>query len=41
VWRFAGNAFVGDVLCAEAEFSAMIQDSTDDGENGDSPDGNR
>lgn len=35
VWRFAGEAFVGDVLCAEAEFSAMIQDSADDGENGD------
>jgi 3-hydroxyacyl-[acyl-carrier-protein] dehydratase len=27
VWRFAGEAYVGDVLCAEAEFSAMIQDS--------------
>ena len=27
VWRFAGEAYVGDILCAEAEFSAMIQDS--------------
>jgi len=26
VWKFAGQAFVGDVLCAEAEFSAMIHD---------------
>ena len=26
VWKFAGQAFVGDQLCAEAEFSAMIQD---------------
>ncbi|HTQ12408.1 MAG TPA: 3-hydroxyacyl-ACP dehydratase FabZ [Rhizomicrobium sp.] len=25
VWRFEGKAFVGDTLCAEAEFSAMIQ----------------
>ncbi len=25
VWRFAGEAYVGDKLCAEAEFSAMIQ----------------
>jgi 3-hydroxyacyl-[acyl-carrier-protein] dehydratase len=24
VWKFAGQAFVGDDLCAEAEFSAMI-----------------
>ena len=39
VWRFAGEAYVGDVLCAEAEFSAMIQDSAN-GE-GNSPDGNR
>jgi 3-hydroxyacyl-[acyl-carrier-protein] dehydratase len=41
VWRFAGEAFVGDVLCAEAEFSAMIGDSTDDGENGGSSNSNR
>jgi 3-hydroxyacyl-[acyl-carrier-protein] dehydratase len=26
VWKFEGQAFVGDVLCAEAEFSAMIHD---------------
>jgi 3-hydroxyacyl-[acyl-carrier-protein] dehydratase len=24
VWKFAGQVFVGDDLCAEAEFSAMI-----------------
>jgi len=24
VWRFEGKAYVGDTLCAEAEFSAMI-----------------
>ena len=39
VWRFAGKAYVGDMLCAEAEFSAMIQES--DGDNGGSSDGNR
>ncbi|HSZ74604.1 MAG TPA: 3-hydroxyacyl-ACP dehydratase FabZ [Rhizomicrobium sp.] len=27
VWRFSGEAYVGDVLCAEGEFSAMIRDS--------------
>ena len=26
VWRFMGEAYVGDTLCAEAEFSAMIRD---------------
>ena len=26
VWKFSGQAFVGDALCAEAEFSAMIAD---------------
>src|SRR5690349_13146344 len=26
VWKFQGQAFVGDMLCAEAEFSAMIND---------------
>jgi hypothetical protein len=26
VWRFEGQAYVGDTLCAEAEFSAMIHD---------------
>ena len=26
VWRFEGRAFIGETLCAEAEFSAMIID---------------
>jgi len=26
VWKFEGKAFVGEDLCAEAEFSAMIHD---------------
>jgi 3-hydroxyacyl-[acyl-carrier-protein] dehydratase len=26
VWKFEGQAFVGDDLCAEAQFSAMIHD---------------
>jgi 3-hydroxyacyl-[acyl-carrier-protein] dehydratase len=25
VWRFAGQAYVGDALCADAEFAAMIE----------------
>jgi 3-hydroxyacyl-[acyl-carrier-protein] dehydratase len=25
VWKFEGKAFIGDTLCAEAEFSAMIR----------------
>jgi 3-hydroxyacyl-[acyl-carrier-protein] dehydratase len=25
VWRFAGKAFVGEALCAEGEFGAMIR----------------
>jgi 3-hydroxyacyl-[acyl-carrier-protein] dehydratase len=25
VWKFEGTAFVGDALCAEAEFGAMIR----------------
>src|ERR1700760_1440439 len=29
VWRFEGQAFVGETLCAEAEFSAMIHDGAD------------
>ena len=37
VWRFAGEAYVDDVLCAEAEYSAMIQETADDG----TSDGNR
>jgi 3-hydroxyacyl-[acyl-carrier-protein] dehydratase len=28
VWRFAGEAYVGDTLCAEAEYSAMIADGS-------------
>ncbi len=30
VWRFSGKAYVGEELCAEAEFSAMIFDGEDD-----------
>ncbi len=30
VWRFAGEAYVDDALCAEAEYSAMIQEGTGD-----------
>jgi 3-hydroxyacyl-[acyl-carrier-protein] dehydratase len=30
VWRFEGKAYVGDALCAEAEFSAMIRKSEQD-----------
>jgi 3-hydroxyacyl-[acyl-carrier-protein] dehydratase len=29
VWRFTGEAYVGDALCAEAEFSAMIREDGD------------
>ena len=28
VWKFSGQAFVGEDLCAEAEFSAMIHSGT-------------
>jgi len=28
VWKFEGQAFVGDDLCAEAQFSAMIHDGS-------------
>jgi 3-hydroxyacyl-[acyl-carrier-protein] dehydratase len=28
VWKFQGQAFVGEDLCAEAEFSAMIHDGS-------------
>jgi 3-hydroxyacyl-[acyl-carrier-protein] dehydratase len=44
VWRFEGHAFVGDALCAEAEFSAMIQEGvpgSGQSGNGDSSDGDR
>ena len=38
VWRFEGHAYVGDDLCAEAEFSAMIHDGSDtNGNPSDSP----
>lgn len=40
VWKFSGEAFVGDKLCAEAEFSAMIAEGNQ-GSNGDSSDGDR
>lgn len=29
VWRFEGEAYVGDTLCAEAEFSAMTRNRAD------------
>jgi len=29
VWRFEGKAYVGDTLCAEAEFSVMIHDGAE------------
>jgi 3-hydroxyacyl-[acyl-carrier-protein] dehydratase len=28
VWKFTGKAMVGDTVCAEAVFSAMIMDQT-------------
>lgn len=31
VWKFEGQAFVGEALCADAEFSAMIQDAPESG----------
>lgn len=31
VWKFEGKAFVGEDLCAEAEFSAMIHGAPDQG----------
>jgi 3-hydroxyacyl-[acyl-carrier-protein] dehydratase len=36
VWKFTGEAYVGDTLCAEAEFSAMIGDQVDDENSSDS-----
>lgn len=30
VWKFTGEAFVGNELCAEAEFGAMIHDNQPD-----------
>lgn len=38
VWRFAGEVFVDGALCAEAEYSAMIQEGSSD--NGTASDGN-
>ena len=40
VWKFTGEAFVDGVLCAEAEFSAMIRDAQQDGDEN-SSDGDR
>ena len=40
VWKFSGQAFVGETLCAEAEFSAMIADGKQD-TNGGSSNGDR
>lgn len=40
VWRFSGEAFVDNELCAEAEFSAMIRDSASGG-NDNPSDGDR
>lgn len=36
VWRFKGKAYVGDALCAEAEFSAMIREAERGGDAGSS-----
>lgn len=40
VWKFSGQAFVGETLCAEAEFSAMISQGKQDADGG-SSDGDR
>ncbi len=32
VWRFSGQAYIGDTLCAEAEYSAMIADGPQPGQ---------
>lgn len=40
VWRFMGEAYVGDNLCAEAEYSAMISDRLKEANEG-TPDGGR
>jgi 3-hydroxyacyl-[acyl-carrier-protein] dehydratase len=34
VWKFEGKAYVGDKLCAEAEYSAMLTDRGMPGSNG-------
>ena len=36
VWKFTGEAYVGNDLCAEAQFSAMIYDQADDADTSDS-----
>lgn len=36
VWRFSGEAYVGETLCAEAEYSAMIGGAAQDGHDGSS-----
>jgi len=36
VWKFTGEAYVGDILCAEAEFSAMIREQAGDENSSDS-----
>src|SRR4051812_22452402 len=40
VWRFSGQAFVGETLCADAEYTAMIAEDQRTG-NGGTSDGNR
>ena len=40
VWKFSGQAFVGETLCAEAEFGAMIAEGSQ-GSNGGSSNGDR
>jgi len=40
VWKFSGEAYVGEALCAEAEFSAMIADRVQGGD-ADPSDGDR
>src|SRR5215469_7717284 len=36
VWKFAGEAYVGEELCAEAAFGAMIHDFAPNGDDGSS-----
>jgi 3-hydroxyacyl-[acyl-carrier-protein] dehydratase len=36
VWKFMGEAYVGETLCAEAEFSAMIREQAGDENSSDS-----
>jgi 3-hydroxyacyl-[acyl-carrier-protein] dehydratase len=40
VWRFEGKAYVGDTLCAQAEYSAMLaRNETPEGGAKGEPDG--